>query len=140
MKEVRLIYKSIPTASFKGDAIEDILSCSRKNNAALNITGALYFSRYFFFQILEGEVEAVNSLYKKIMNDTRHSDCLLMDYRTIDNRMFDEWAMGYVSENLNVKKIFNLDDPNKKIDFFNYTHDELMDIVMDLRTILIHSS
>ena len=139
MKEVRLIYKSSPAESFKGAAIEDILECSRVNNAKHNVTGALYFSRYFFFQVLEGDVATINALYQKILNDPRHSNCLLMDYGTIDKRIFTEWSMGYVSENLNVKNIFNLDDPKNKIDFFNYSHEELINIILDLKNILLHS-
>ncbi|MGL6040641.1 MAG: BLUF domain-containing protein, partial [Deefgea sp.] len=47
---VRLIYVSQVTEQFRPEEIEKILNTARRNNAAVNVTGALFFSRKYFLQ------------------------------------------------------------------------------------------
>lgn len=133
MSDIRLIYKSTPSNYFSGAAIDDILACSRRHNAEQHISGVLYFSRYFLFQVLEGEVTEVNALYNRITADKRHTDCVLLDYRHITERHFTDWSMGYIAENIAIKKLFKLPRLTDKIDFFNYTQGELLNIIDALK-------
>ena len=49
-----------------------------------------------FLQLLEGGREEVNALYNKIVQDTRHEQCTLLNYEEIEERRFSCWRMGRV--------------------------------------------
>lgn len=96
MPLVQLTYASrAPGATLS--EITDMLNLAKKKNAELGITGLLVFDSRFFLQLLEGERERVNALYRRICRDPRHSDVTLLTYREIGERTFGDWAMGYVS-------------------------------------------
>jgi hypothetical protein len=48
-------------------------------------------------QALEGGREAVNSLYIKIVRDTRHREVILLHYAEVPERHFAGWTMGQVN-------------------------------------------
>jgi hypothetical protein len=75
--------------------IESLLSISRKNNAAYDITGALLFNGDAFAQILEGPRSAVESVYAKICVDSRNQDVILLENGQVPERVFMNWAMAY---------------------------------------------
>jgi len=77
--------------------IESLLSISRKNNAALDITGALLFNGDAFAQILEGPRSAVESVYSKICVDSRNRDVILLENAEVPERVFMNWAMAYAA-------------------------------------------
>jgi len=56
----------------------------------------LYFGDGCFFQCLEGEKNAVESLYAKLLQDTRHKDLKIISQKDISHLSFAEWAMKYV--------------------------------------------
>lgn len=91
----QLVYIS----SVKGPAAavdpEAILSASRRNNARAGVTGLLYFDGRRFLQALEGEVDAVDRLYRHIAADPRHYALVVLSDRMVAAREFGEWAMGY---------------------------------------------
>jgi len=93
---VRLIYASKISAQITPEDIESILASARGHNAKHNITGILSFNQDNFLQCLEGSRSDVNAAYRRILNDSRHHDVVLLDYRTIDKREFSLWSMGYV--------------------------------------------
>ncbi len=76
--------------------IADILSSSRRNNAADDITGALLFSDTNFAQVLEGPRAAVERLYETLHHDTRHKDLLLLLTEELEARQFPQWSMAYI--------------------------------------------
>jgi hypothetical protein len=73
-----------------------ILAKSRKNNRQRQIVGGLLFGDGRFLQCLEGEEEAVLTLYKKIEADPRHRDVTELARVSINERTFGEWSMKYV--------------------------------------------
>ncbi len=95
---VRSTYVSTISEGFSLDDIENILETACKNNKASKVTGVLCFSKGIFLQSLEGSRQSVNQVLQKIMGDSRHHDMILLDYREIPEREFDEWSMGYVPE------------------------------------------
>lgn len=95
---VRLVYASSIGESFNPDDIEQILESARKNNKRENVTGLLCFNRKYFLQCLEGSRAKVNRIYHSILNDNRHKDIIILDYKEIVGREFDRWSMGYVPE------------------------------------------
>lgn len=95
---MRLIYASEKSDDFEVEDIQQILGVARKNNAELGVTGLLCFNRCYFLQCLEGGREAVNMIYHRISNDSRHKKILLLSYDNIQEREFSEWGMGYIPE------------------------------------------
>lgn len=91
----RIIYLSSGVKIFSDEEINDLLKISRENNQKNGITGLLLYSDGNFMQILEGEKEAVESTYNKILNDTRHRNVILITNESIKQRNFSEWKMGY---------------------------------------------
>ena len=92
---VSLIY----TSEMTGDMdFMDILEVSRARNERDSITGVLLFCNNNVVQCLEGSREAVNKTYARIVQDKRHQNLLLVDYRMLSTRLFSKWSMGYVPE------------------------------------------
>ena len=94
----RMVYASTANNNFTPKDIEDILIKARQSNTKEDITGILCFSRNYFIQCIEGTRTKVNDLYHKILNDDRHSNIILLDYKEISEREFGYWSMSYVPE------------------------------------------
>ena len=95
---VRLVYTSTISEGFNEREIENILEAARKNNAKSNVTGLLCFNRKYFLQCLEGSRVAVNAIYHRILQDDRHHSAVMLDYKEIYQREFDQWNMGFMPE------------------------------------------
>lgn len=96
MSLVRLIYASKIKDGHGPNDIMKIVEVSEKNNQRKGITGALCFGPRHFLQCLEGNRDEINRLYNKIVTDGRHTDVALLYYSDICERVFGDWAMGYV--------------------------------------------
>lgn len=96
MPLTRLIYVSTVSEKFSSSSLEDILKAGRVNNTKNGITGMLCFQKKYFIQCLEGSRQAVNETYKKILNDDRHSNVVILEYNQINVREFNDWCMGYI--------------------------------------------
>ena len=94
---VRLLYASRAAAPVTQEIIESILQQSRTQNPALGITGVLCHGGDVYMQALEGGRDAVNSLYMKIVRDTRHREVVLLHYSEVPERHFAGWTMGQVN-------------------------------------------
>ena len=99
MATVRLIYfseicidnENIPMI----EQLNQILDAAQKFNSTKNITGALIFDNKWFVQVLEGTLEDVWALYKKIELDPRHVNIRFVEMLTVPSRRFSHWSMGY---------------------------------------------
>lgn len=76
-------------------AIARILAVSHRNNTRFGITGALLHIGTHFAQILEGQPEAVETIYKLIVADDRHTNVTVIDDVLIGQRHFAGWSMAY---------------------------------------------
>jgi len=101
----RLYYASTATELYSPLEIGNILKACRKNNPALQITGMLFMGNNFFFQCLEGPRNNVNILYKKLMQDQRHSNVQLLEFKEVGSRYFEDWTMKYVPSATVISKI-----------------------------------
>jgi hypothetical protein len=96
MDLVHCIYCSISSTPEVGPAdLESILEKSRQNNAKLEITGILLYWNGSFFQVLEGDRSAVETLFETIAADTRHLRVTKIVIEPIAERAFGSWTMGY---------------------------------------------
>ena len=90
-----LVYVSSARQHFSEEDLETLLISSRQNNSKLGITGMLLFSGDNFIQVLEGELQAINSLYSKISSDPRHTGLLILLKGEVETRNFPQWSMGF---------------------------------------------
>lgn len=94
---VRLMYASRAADSVGNDELTSIVKNAQTHNHEIGVTGVLCFSGGVFLQALEGGRSAVNALYNRIAQDTRHRDVVLLNYDEIAERRFAGWSMGSVS-------------------------------------------
>jgi hypothetical protein len=80
-------------------AVRDILSVARRNNARLGITGALMFNSGCFVQILEGMHAPLTDLFQRIKLDQRHAAVSMLTCSPIAERAFGHWSMAFVGTN-----------------------------------------
>ena len=101
MNECRLIYKSIATKDFLQSHYNllRLTEQSADKNQTLEVTGLLLLSGNQFLQIIEGHQHHVNNIYQQIINDSRHSEVILIDYCRAEERYFDEWSMRLINMN-----------------------------------------
>jgi Sensors of blue-light using FAD len=92
---IRCIYASLAAPSFKEDELPLLLERARHANAAQSLTGMLLYIEGNFFQVLEGEAEAVDAVYTRIIGDPRHTRVTLIIREPIAQRDFSEWTMGF---------------------------------------------
>lgn len=96
---IRLIYISTARSQLSTVELGGILRASRRNNAAVGVTGLLVVGGRRFLQALEGPTDAVTQTYDRIKADTRHFAAVTLDSRPISQRDFPDWAMGYQPSN-----------------------------------------
>jgi len=75
--------------------VAQILTTSRENNQKNQLFGALYYGQGSFFQCLEGEKSAVDTLYAKLLQDSRHHNLKILDQHPIASLSFQDWEMKY---------------------------------------------
>ena len=91
----RLVYISSAAGSFNAAELPDILTVSRHNNARDGLTGVMVFHEQRFFQVLEGEMEAVMGCFNRIMRDERHDRLVMIETGPVEARAFGQWRRAY---------------------------------------------
>ena len=95
MAVFQLLYASGGARQITTADIDDILEKSRRNNAALGVTGMLLFADNMFIQVLEGEERDVRDLARRISRDQRHRNFMELIEQTSPERAFARWQMGF---------------------------------------------
>lgn len=90
---LRLIYTSVQSTGFGRSDFELLCEHASRNNLALGVRGMLLCNDHEFMQCLEGQRNAVGSVYKKIVKDSRHSDIRLLVSETTQEYLFENWSM-----------------------------------------------
>ena len=110
----QVVYASKVTQGLTDKDLMDILEVARNKNQETGITGALIYNEGFFLQLLEGEQEKVNDLYKHIENDTRHEHVTCIFQGIVEKRVFPNWYMGFFQDadngNIHVPDLINFYD------------------------------
>jgi hypothetical protein len=92
-----LIYSSSADSKMSAAELRAILDRARTMNTRLDITGILLHTEGSYFQVLEGDAEAIDSIYAKIAHDKRHTNVVLIVREPIASRSFADWSMGFAS-------------------------------------------
>ncbi|WP_299113393.1 BLUF domain-containing protein [uncultured Winogradskyella sp.] len=75
-------------------SIDNLVHDVNKKNRIHDVTGLLIIKNKHFFQILEGEEEKTNNLYKKIKTDLRHTGVIKLLDTKIEGRLFKDYNSG----------------------------------------------
>lgn len=95
MALIELIYTSLAEPLNQIKDVKDILASSERNNQAISVTGLLLFDSQRYIQILEGDVDDVETLFAVIAQDARHHNLELLHKGPIKGRSFETWRMAY---------------------------------------------
>ncbi|QBA63529.1 BLUF domain-containing protein [Muriicola soli] len=95
-KIFQLTYRSRASEGIGKEQIMEIVEEAAAFNSRFDITGCLVFDQGYFIQILEGEKETINELYKKITKDRRHFQFEILSKGEATDRLFKSWDMGYI--------------------------------------------
>ena len=90
----RIIYTSQASEKFSKRSLLNLLHESRAFNTIDNISGVLMHRKGSFLQVIEGESEVGDELFKRLLKDPRHNEVRLILDSTVDSRLFSSWAMG----------------------------------------------
>ncbi|HWQ86647.1 BLUF domain-containing protein [Brevundimonas sp.] len=91
----RLVYESTATGTTGSlGNLAVILAESQRNNDREGLTGALAAHRDRYIQVVEGPAQALDALLRRLEDDPRHRDIILMGREPIAGRLFSRWTMA----------------------------------------------
>lgn len=90
-----LVYTSTANVPLTEAYLHEHLEHWRATNAHLGVTGVLLYSEGNVLQVLEGEAEAIHSLFANIANDVRHRSVTKIADGPVQGRAFSEWSMKF---------------------------------------------
>ena len=90
-----IIYVSSAIEPFSNEQLVDLLALARAKNSEKHITGMLLYHDGDFMQVIEGEKNAVLTLFAKLCLDPRHQNVMTLMEGEVEARSFSEWSMGF---------------------------------------------
>jgi len=88
-----LIYVSSANPGFTEPQLLELAQASARRNKARNVTGLLAFNSRNFMQLLEGDIDDVLEIMRRIEGDTRHGNITFIRKDQRDRRECPEWSM-----------------------------------------------
>ena len=92
----RIVYTSRAVDPCDADELLELLAHIRAKNRRLGVSGMLLYADPTFLQVLEGDLEVIESLYDVIEADDRHTDTRVLLREESKQRAFGSWTMGFV--------------------------------------------
>ena len=93
----RISYISKFSRPLARDEVSKLAADAAEKNRSMGVTGMLMSSGGIFYQVIEGPVDAVDDLFKRIAADPRHQDVLVLStHEEVEDRQFPSWAMKKV--------------------------------------------
>ena len=92
---IHIAYMSRAVRPLSDQELQELLDQCRRDNARNHVTGILFYSHGNIAQLIEGEAEALEPLFKHIARDGRHSHVRKLVQRPIAARSFAEWSMAF---------------------------------------------
>lgn len=115
MLQYQIVYYSSATQAFSEQNLIDLLNKANSYNTPLGISGCLVYANEKFIQLLEGEREAVLSLFEKIKCDPRHTNVTVTVEMSVNQKLFPDWGMAFKFANKDLLKEHGVKDPSKWI-------------------------
>jgi hypothetical protein len=100
-----LVYKSVATALFEPNSIDDLSRQALILNGSRGITGLLIYHKNIFFQWIEGDEDDIFMLYEKLKKDPRHQYLREILYTASASRQFNAWGMKAVYSNMDTSSL-----------------------------------
>lgn len=95
MRLERLVYESAATGTTSSIGnLAVLLAESQRNNDREGLTGALAAHRDHYIQVVEGPAQALDALLRRLEQDPRHRDIVILDREPVDTRLFGRWSMA----------------------------------------------
>lgn len=91
----QLIYHSTATRIWGAEELDRLVAQARIYNFSCAITGVLFRADQHFLQVVEGEADVVESLYRRIAHDPRHAGFRLLVNEPMKQRVFPRWSLGF---------------------------------------------
>jgi Sensors of blue-light using FAD len=83
-----------------------VFATAQKNSTQRDITGMLVFNSNVFLQCLEGDRDALNEPYVKLVRDPRHSRLAILSFEQVRTRHFADWSMAFTPLNASNRALF----------------------------------
>ena len=90
-----LTYVSAAKRQLTSEELGELLTTCRVKNASLHVTGALLYQDGNFMQVLEGDQNTVEALFKTIKLDSRHQQVIVMLRGETAEQQFSDWSMAF---------------------------------------------
>ena len=126
-----LIYSSKEKQEFTAADLKKLLRNARLRNHDVGVTGVLVYQGGTFLQALEGEEDAVRTIFARIEKDPRHGDINVL-HRTLSlgkRRLFGDWSMGFADAHGAAKILRGFIDVNKGLSLSNLDKARAIDIL-----------
>lgn len=78
--------------------LEELAQSAWRRNKRQHITGALWTTGNYIVQVLEGDRAKLSSLYEAILRDNRHYNVQLCFCDEIEERRFENWHFGLMTD------------------------------------------
>jgi hypothetical protein len=82
-----------------------------------------------FLQCIEGDRDRINTLYRAIIADTRHSDVTLLEYADVEQRLFGQWAMAYLRPDAMLEQLVLMYGEDAGFDPFRMTASQALGFI-----------
>lgn len=90
-------YVSTSQPFLTDDDIQSLFKSTSLYNNINDVTGILLHSRGNFFQVLEGQKDIIQGLFKKIKLDSRHHDVIKILDRSIEDITFSNYYSSFTT-------------------------------------------
>ena len=94
-----IVYVSTAQRPLSEKELIDVLKVSRTNNKKYNVTGILLYCQGTFMQVLEGDKNNIDQIYKAIDLDPRHKNVIKLASGISSKRNFPDSSMAFASVN-----------------------------------------
>ncbi len=94
----QIVYTSDAALTWHSDELLGLLMRAAAANEGRDVTGLLLFEYGIFAQCIEGPCEEVEALWRKVQQDRRHENLVLLKRQALASRWFPDWRMGLASE------------------------------------------
>ncbi len=137
-----LIYVSSAVNKFAESELFGLLNLARSENKKTDITGVLLYNDGNFLQVIEGEKNNIEDLFKKIEKDPRHKGIIKIFEDQINKRRFGDWSMGFLrhkhSDLKLIKGFMDLSEKSFAFESFENDHDDAAILVRSFKELMLN--
>ena len=107
----QLAYVSTLCEPMSSNDVVDLLRKARAYNQSRDVTGLLLLRGDSFFQVLEGYIDDVQTVFERVISDPRHHRIEVLFREALDEREFADWQMGFVElDGVDLSKLEGVSD------------------------------